>query len=200
MSPFVQVAWASGGGAPGNVTARTAANGDSYFAQTSPGTFGTADKAYQPYSTQATLTFVRFQLNVPKDATITLAEFTWWCSRFPSNALNSPADDMSVYCEQADSAAQITDRTTLLSRYANVGTPVTWAETVTIEENQPHTSSDIKAALQAVVNRAGWAANNYLGVFLNHGGSGTSDSMAWYLHATGAAASRHPRLYVEYTA
>lgn len=199
--PFVQVAWPTGGGSfvDANVTARTAANADSYFAQVTPGTYAEANKSYMPYNTQSCLTFARFQLNIPKDATITLAEFTWWCSRYPSNALESPADDMTVACEQADSAAQISDRTTLLSRFTDAGaTTVTWSSDVTINESNPHTSDDLKTIVQQIVNRAGWVSGNYLGLFIEHAGSGTSDSVAWWLHAGGNASGYHPRLYVEY--
>ena len=82
---------------------------------------------------------------------------------------------------------------------APLATTVTWASTATIDENDPNTSSDLATIVQEIVNRAGWVSGNYVGLFISHAGSGSSDSMAWYLHATGVADSRHPRLYVEFT-
>lgn len=147
----------------------------------------TADYIYFGYQS---ISGVRFQsVNVPKGATILAAHITLrtW------NAQTGDIDDLYIYGEDVDDAAAYStvgdfnarDRTT---------EKVLWSPTSWVLDTD-YDTPDIKAIVQEIIDREGWAANQAMAFFLQHEGA-TEDyrtAKSYEDNTTYCA-----RLYIEY--
>lgn len=103
-----------------------------------------------------------FQLNVPNGATITSAFMTIYCVE-----INGTSGNVTTAVYDVDTAAVFDGaHTHNLEVHDTVsGTTVAWASPPFTASNS-FTSPDIKSLVQVVVDRAGWAANNYIGILM----------------------------------
>lgn len=100
--------------------------------------------------------------------------------------------DVTIYCEAADNAATYTTTFNNISSRARSSSSTEWdiASTTTGYVS----SSDFSAALQEVVNRAGWASGNAVSVIFSINSNNTAECYGW-----DDAGATEPKLYITYT-
>lgn len=102
----------------------------------------------------------RFQnVTIPQGATISAATLT---GTIPAVFNDSP--DVTIWCEAADNAAAFAATNNNISGRTATTATATW--TATDIGTGAKTSVDFAAAVQEVINRAGWASGNALVVIL----------------------------------
>jgi hypothetical protein len=135
---------------------------------------------------------LRFQLNVPKDATITTATI----SLVPTETQGSYSPAARISAHAADNSTQETQRSDWDTQHASLTTAnVDWSFTGwTI--NVAKVTPSLNGIVQEIVNRAGWAANNYIQFFLddNNGQNFIHFKVACYETPSGT----EPQLTVTY--
>lgn len=148
-----------------------------------------------PVTTSAELRVVgfRFQVNIPKDATILSAVLSPYQNQ---NSTWTTDDNRTLGAEQVDDASMPTNWSQIESRYTNRGTTVTWSNSGTILNNNPVPTGDISAMIQAIVNRSGWAANQHMMLWCSHPGNGGHN--AQWRSVVSQSAGVQPRLEVEF--
>lgn len=130
---------------------------------------------------------IRYQLNIPKDATVLRASI-----RFKSRGNYQDACSQTIQCEAADDAAQFTTTTDSISDRNKTGA-VTWSDVPTWYTDEYFWSGDFAAAVQEVVNRANWTQNDYI-VVLFGGLSGRRSA-----HSYDSSTTDAPMLHVSYS-
>lgn len=182
-------------GTPVNIDIR--ATNVVYAQTTSPTSFGGDwDKSF-PVETTALERVVgfRFQLGVPKDATINSAVFTAYAGQ--NATWVSGTDDRTFGAEQVDTSVSATSAATVASQSSNIGTTHTWTNSGLILNGVAVPTGDISAVIQQIVNRTGWVENNYITLWSTHPGNGTASHQLWSVGAP-ASPANYPRLEVEY--
>jgi hypothetical protein len=114
---------------------------------------------------------MRFQLNIPQGATITAASINFTCALSINNDIvntefhGEATDNASTFSTIADYQARRgtdcggADNTSLVKSF------VRWDNIDSWTAGTEYQSPDIGIILQEIVNRAGWAANNYAVIF-----------------------------------
>ena len=177
---------------------RTAADTDVVYAQLDATTaYGGDWGEMHPVATSARrrVQFIRFVLpDIPQGAIITACTLS--LAGAQNQSVATPADDLRLGFEQADTVASPANLTAVQNRWENVGATVTWQNSGTWNNNVARTSPNLASALQQVIDRAGWAPGNAVGVWTYHPGNGAN---ALQLRAhNGVAEANRPRLQVEY--
>lgn len=107
---------------------------------------------------------IRFQnVTIPKDSTINSAILTFTAMTNESlTTVNS-----RIYAEATDNPSDFSADTqgSFIARYSNPTTKVNWDNIGAWVLNSEYESPDIKAVIQAIVNRAGWVSGNALVIF-----------------------------------
>ncbi len=119
------------------------------------GKFDEANKQYGGGARFANIT-------IPKGSTIDSAVLT-------IRALTNDAGttcNTRISAEAVDDAVTFADNaTTFDTRWANRGTPVDWDGVEAFTANNNYNSPDIKAVIQAITDRAGWASGQAIVIF-----------------------------------
>jgi len=109
---------------------------------------------------------LRFQLNVPKGATITSAKITLRYN--PSDFVNDNCP-LLIKAVDSDNCGQwAPDHPPCYD--AKIATTVPWNANGYFHKEDTYDSPEIKTIIQAIVNRAGWTANNYIGLVIEDNG------------------------------
>lgn len=130
-------------------------------------------------------------INIPKGADIELAQlhfFNW--------DLKYPIPNQRIWAEAADNAATGvagTGTATITSR-AKTTAMVNWVDTQSLVDDTWRSTFDLKALVQEVVDRAGWASGNAIN-FLTQGNSSGLDSLTT-LTFEDAGVGTEPRLTI----
>lgn len=186
-------------GTPGSIDVRTAALADAIYARFTPTTSFFTTNIFYPTdtTTRYTVNVARWQLNVPKDATITSATVTVYEAQNGIYTLNS--DVVGFGFEQVDNAGQITTHGEADSRKANYGTTQDFNFDGSFTTDDPHVVTLPVAMIQEIVDRASWASGNYVCGWWYNTTNGNANNAQWHGHHSSTAGLR-PRLEVEYTA
>ena len=133
---------------------------------------------------------IRFQnLAIPQGATITNAYIT-----FTAKTIDTGVTNLNFYGEAADNAVTFSTTTYDITSRTKTTASVTWSSVPgwnTIDEE--HQTPDLTAAIQEVVNRAGWSSGNALVFIVTGSGERTA-----YSYAT-SSSDKAPKLHVEFT-
>lgn len=171
------------------------ANNTAWGYQDGSGYTSGGGQMYLPAS-KATWGNLLFTLGIPQGATIQAAKMVTYERNSSSNWAFS--DTISLGAEQVDDAT-ILGAGDYTTRYNDYSTLLNWVpESLgVITFNTPiDTNVEIKSVLQQIVNRAGWAATQDVGILLVAPASTFSGS--WYDHV--ASAHLRPRLMVLWSA
>lgn len=132
----------------------------------------------------------------PQGAAITNARVTVYNHQVQSSP--DATDWVDIALEQVDSASQVSSGGDINTRSANVGSAVRWTYTATAKD-AANQSPDLKAIVQAIVNRAGWvpatAAMQFFAVS-NPSSLHTTQMRSGYTGASGT----YPMLVVDWEA
>ncbi|MGH8460241.1 MAG: VWA domain-containing protein [Stenotrophobium sp.] len=146
---------------------------------------------------KATKVGLRFaNLNIPKGATILSAEID-----FTSYATDTSTPTLLIQVENAANPASYsaTGANTIGNRMATSGTAsasVNWPTTAWSSSSSIYTTPDLKALVQAVVNRSDWSnTSNALSFFITPAGG--SGQHAAYSHDGGASSAPRLRIQIE---
>jgi hypothetical protein len=135
---------------------------------------------------------VRFdKLNIPRGATITKAYVQFTTKETRNTSLAS----LVIQGQAVDSAPTFSKTTNDISSRATTGASVTWSPpgwTVVGAAGADQQTPDLKAVVQEVVNRSGWASGNALALVI----TGTGRRVAESYNGVRASA---PLLHVEYS-
>lgn len=132
----------------------------------------------------------RFQLNVPQGATIDDAKLSLY---FPNTLQDNVGWD--IQAEYIDDSPAITTTTNNISNRTLTTALVSWVDTnVAGTTAGTYDSPELKTVIQEVVDRPGWAANNYISIIV----TGTSGNPNTWTYDRGA--SNAAKLVVNYTA
>jgi hypothetical protein len=131
-------------------------------------------------------------LTIPRGATITRAYV-----QFTANAASSSATTVTIRGFAQDSTATFGSSATIAARPVTASqvswTPTAWLAGAAGAAQQ---SSDVRAVVQEIVNRAGWAPGNALGVVIS--GSGSTNLRSAVSFDGCAGNGKQPILHVEY--
>jgi hypothetical protein len=196
------------GASSGSIDVRTAADNDvAFYNHTTTSYFQGGDTMYTLEQTATQYgNAVRWQLNVPKNATITSVTLTF----YESQSVGAYDEDdviETVGFEQTDNAAQFSSGSDYATRYANLGTTDT-IDMVELSDvytpttdwplvGEPLTFTLSPTLIQEVVNRSGWASGQYVMLFMRTSGSDTEIAQ-WQGHYN-RTSPYWPRLQVGYT-
>lgn len=139
-------------------------------------------------------------VTIPQGATIDSATLTVYTNANMAGA--GVTDEVRVYGEDVDNAAQLSGAADALSRLSTNKTTafVDWYVWETggplVGIDQPSVSPDISTIVQEIVNRVGWVSGNSMQFFVDDLGTGTSLAMRSYFNG---AAATYPRLQVGFT-
>lgn len=129
------------------------------------------------YSDANIRTWIPFVVTVPQGKRILSATLRWV-------ATDTRTEDFSITltCEAADNASAPASAAALLAKPVTAGTTVPVADYTTGVEY----SNDVTTAVQAVLNRAGWAYGNTLAIIVDDAGATGSQrrEVASFEHAT----------------
>ncbi|MDO5498543.1 MAG: FN3 domain-containing metallophosphoesterase family protein [Propionibacteriaceae bacterium] len=133
-------------------------------------------------------------LQIPAGAEITQA-FVQFTTDEPGKSADPFA--VKVYAEAADNSAPFGTEAYTLSQRTKTATGVEWGAGVplwTLEQEQRHAqrTTDIRAAIQEVVDRPGWQAGNALSLLIEGNGNRTAESFE------GGGAAEAPALVIVY--
>lgn len=108
---------------------------------------------------------LRFRLDIPPNAVISSARVTFTSSS-RSVCGNYPTEALHIFCEDVDNSAPFATATNNVSSRTLTSASASWGVSVRWWRLGEYTTSQIRASVQEVVNRAGWQSGNYLGVIL----------------------------------
>lgn len=177
------------GGAPTEVNTAVAANnrdgasyGDSLEAESVDAGAGEAVYVGDPDGNLERSGF-QFQLNVPNGSTITEAYMTIFCVE-----INGTSNDITLAFYDVDTAPVFSnaDSHNLEAHATTSATTVAWGSPPFTASNS-FTTPDISSLVQIVVDRAGWAANNYIGILMLPDGWAEGSEIGIYSHNEGTA-------------
>lgn len=141
---------------------------------------------------------MRWQLNVPANATINNAHIKWvQCRDVTGNTYAG-----KIYCEDTDDAATFAAVANDISSRTLTTAYVAWQDTVIRRRNHWWQSLDLTEPLQEVIDRAGWAADQHVVVIVK------CDTLASGIPSGGysrdvfgydVSPAKSPMLVVEYT-
>ncbi|MBV6648055.1 MAG: hypothetical protein KI790_21515, partial [Cyclobacteriaceae bacterium] len=135
------------------------------------------------------LNAMRFQLNVPQGATIQDA----WIE-FKAKDTNSGANTFTFSCQDSDDAAAFGSGSGNLTARTKTSATVNWnVPDWTLD--QTYNSVDFAAAVQEVVDRSGWNANNHIVVFVEASGANKRAAKTYDFNGND---SESPKLVVTY--
>ena len=144
---------------------------------------------YIGLTTETLKTWLPFVVNLPKNERITTATL----KIYANESLSGATCKCLFGCEAADSPAAPTNWATLNARVMT--TAYTTDNNVSSETAGALYSWDITTAVQEILNRAGWVANNTLAILMHDNGS---SSMAYRGLANANSAYTDPVLEVVY--
>ncbi|HEY3487630.1 MAG TPA: hypothetical protein VGL10_06155, partial [Gammaproteobacteria bacterium] len=130
-------------------------------------------------------------INIPQGATITAANLLLTLSASSGGSLST-----SIAVENADNAALFLDPSDVLGA-RTWGTAVSWNSMPSGSNNQTLTSPDLAAAIQAVVNRSSWVANNDMAFRIKR--TANTGTRQFYSRDGTTNTNRRPRLQITYT-
>lgn len=130
-------------------------------------------------------------VTIPPGSTINSAVL----SLTAQSSLSTTTCALNVSCEDADNPGQWTNYTDFSGR-SRTASPITWTEG-SETANSTYSPPDIKAAVQAVINRSGWASGNALIVYIDNNGSSTNARRAWFDRSNGSSTAA--TLAIDYT-
>lgn len=183
-----------------SIDVRTASDGDCSYIRVSPSTsYFVADRLYlhDVLSRDATH-FVRWQVNIPKDAIITSTTLTLWEGQNATYAANQNFSRLSF--EQVDNSGQVPNYSNGESRYQNEGTNYILSMPVgTFFNGDSHTFNLPPNMLQELVSRTGWSSGNYVTLMFRNPihTNGTNTQLRGH---QGWSSSTTPRLQATYLA
>lgn len=133
---------------------------------------------------------LRFAANIPQGATIASAYV-----QFNSEGVDASVSSISITGEDADNSSAFVAVNNNLTSRPKVAPTVNWVPNAWVNNvaGVDEKSPDLKTIIQAIVNRAGWAAGNTLALFFQ----GDTGHRRGHSLADGAALS--PTLIVNYT-
>lgn len=192
--PYLTLTWTHPSKDMASVT--VAAGSDDLACPTTANTFQTTSSSVSMgRSTVSSKHFFRFANTVlAKNAVIESARLVFRQNSGVTTAPNfnikgAAADDVTVPANQA--AADAIARTTA---------SVAWTPATGGASGQLIVPTDITSVIQEIVNRAGWASGNALGIFIeNTNGTGTSAVSVFTKDGDGTLGQAAPRLEVVYT-
>jgi len=110
---------------------------------------------------------LRFQLNIPKDATIDSAKITF---RYNSSDFSNTNCSLIIKAVDSDDCVQWSAINPPVNN-SKILTTVSWSANGYFYKTDTYDTPDITTLIQAIVNRAGWVANNYIGLVVENNGS-----------------------------
>ena len=135
--------------------------------------------------------FIRFpSVNIPQGATITTCILTVTA---PSELAGDNCN-MNVYFEDSNNAVAPTNESEA-NALSLIATPVAWNAVVHTTVDLAHDSPEIKAALQQVIDRVGWASGNAVMIVMKNNSSTGGAYRDSYDYENG---SKFASLYVEW--
>ncbi len=140
-------------------------------------------------------TFIRLQVNdIPQGATINDATLKMIGNAGDDSGPNATFD---IYGEAADNPAAPTSQSDFDGRTRTTATTRAFEQTVATGTEY---NFDVTAIVQEIVNRAGWAAGNYLIIFLDADttATGTDDRVAY--DSYDGSTTNAPEIEIDYTA
>jgi len=110
------------------------------------------------YSNGDTRTWIPFVVNIPQGTEIVSATLRWV-------AVDTRTEDfnINIACEAADNASTPADRAALFAKSLTTGVTAAVPDHTTGVEY----SNDVTAAVQAVLDRAGWVSGNTLAIIVD---------------------------------
>ncbi len=129
-------------------------------------------------------------LSIPKGATITAAYV-----QFTSKESRSETTKLSIRGQAADNAPAFTKTPANVSARALTSASVNWAPAAWSQDqaSSSQRTPDLRAVIQEIVNRSGWASGNALAMII----TGSGQRSAWSYDGKSSAAAL---LHVEFTA
>jgi len=180
------------GGATITVEQRVAASIDDAEESVSGGTTSLNSSDIELVADGSTLQTVAMRwagLAIPRGATIHAAYI-----QFASKEAQSTATSVELRAEASDNAGAFSSASGNITARPRTTAAASWSPVAWLagEAGANQRTPDLSAAIQQVVNRAGWASGNALAIIV----SGTGRRTAWAWDGNAAAA---PLLHVEYT-
>lgn len=176
------------------IDVRVAASGDVADGETANWTPNVRTPMYLVRSgATGSFAFWRFTLDIPQGATIVNAFLTVYQNELATYA---SADDRTLGAVQADNPAAPGNASAMSAAAGNLGTTVTWANAGSFANQAALPTGDIKAVLQQLVDRAGWASGNAVLLVATHPGSGSKTHQQ---RAFDSTPTLRPRLEVEFS-
>jgi hypothetical protein len=133
----------------------------------------------------------RFQLDIPQGATITAA----YMSHYGGFGITGSPVLLKIYADNVDNSAAWSTAARPSLRAATTA-QIDWDLTSWTDAGW-NNSTSILSVIQEIVNRSGWAANNYIGLIIKDDGS-VSGRSVWGSDYSGGA-SFAAKLYINYT-
>ena len=130
-------------------------------------------------------------LNVPRGATITNAYIILRAETADSPNTNTSTTSLTLRGQAADNPTTFTSTAYDITNRSTTAASVAWTPT-SWTTGSDYNSPDLKAIVQEIVNRSGWASGNSMAFIITGSGSRTAES--W--NGTG---TNQPRLVIEYS-
>ncbi|KAF5438181.1 copper-binding protein, partial [Candidatus Methanophagaceae archaeon] len=137
---------------------------------------------------------VRYQdVNIPNSATITSAYLEFEIDQY----WNGPTN-LTIFCEDADNPIRFSAVNNNITNRTKTSISVDWNNVASPAVDEKLQTPDIASIVQAIVNRAGWAANNSMVFIIN--GTGRREVESWDgANSGGEADTAAPLLVVNYS-
>lgn len=100
-------------------------------------------------------------VGVPQGATVTSAQV-----EMRADDANSESTDLTLFGEDADSAAAFVEQSNDLSNRVRTSALVAWQGVSNWKKNTQYLTPDIAAVIQEIVDRPGWASGNNLAILI----------------------------------